>query len=129
MRPRSTRTLVVAIAAALGLGAAACSLILDKNADQCATNADCEKLGAGLVCNAGVCAATTLPDGATPDGAAPDGGTDGCVPKEPKVSREEFLNETCTDSKCVPFDNCQRVGVCPGDAALPALVDPPDGGV
>lgn len=110
----------------------ACSLILDKNKDQCATNGDCAKFGPAFTCNAGVCATTTtaldgstLPDGALPDGALPDGG---CVPKVPKTSREDFLNETCTDSTCIPFDNCARLGLC-GDAALPALVDPPDGGV
>jgi hypothetical protein len=110
----------------------ACSLILDKEKDQCASNGDCAKFGSGYTCNAGVCQKPTAStDGAVdPDGAVnPDGGDAGCTPKVPKVSREEFLNETCTDSKCIPFDNCARLGVCEGDAALPALVDPPDGGV
>ncbi len=123
---------LVAAAVVLGLGGAACSLILDSEKDQCATTADCDKLGVGLACVTGVCVASIDDggppgkDGALPDGALPDGG---CSPKEPKSSREEFLNETCTDSKCIPFDNCQRLGICGDDAGMPVLVDPPDGGV
>jgi hypothetical protein len=124
--------LLVLAAALASTSVVACSLILDKNKDQCATNGDCAKFGAGFTCNAGVCSKPTTgtdssvdPDGALPDGALPDGG---CVPKVPKSSREDFLNEACTDSTCVPFDNCARLGLC-GDATLPALVDPPDGGV
>lgn len=131
MNTHFPRKALVAAAVVLGLGGAACSLILDSEKDQCATTADCDKLGVGLACVTGVCVASAdsgLPgqDGALPDGASPDGG---CTPKEPKVSSEDFLNETCTDSKCIPFDNCTRLGLCGGDASLPALMDPPDGGV
>ena len=112
---------------------AACSLILDKNKDQCTQNGDCARFGAGYTCNAGLCATRpgVLADGAVePDGAVPDGGGEdaGCTPKTPKTTNEDFLNETCTDSKCIPFDNCARLGLCDG-GPLPALVDPPEGGV
>ena len=120
---------LVAIAVATSL--AACSLILDKSKDQCAADGDCAKFGAGFSCKAGLCGKglsdADPTDGTTrlPDGALIDGG---CLPKFPKTSPDEFLNEKCTDSKCIPFDNCARLGFCDG-GPLPTLVDPPDGGV
>jgi hypothetical protein len=129
MKSKSNWTrLVTLVAIVLAPTGVACSLILDKNKDQCTQNGDCARFGAGYSCNAGLCATRSgvLPDGATdPDGAAPDGG---CIPKTPKSSTEEFLNEPCTGSTCIPFDNCARLGLCDG-GRLPALVDPPDGGV
>jgi len=103
--------LLVALAALL----TACSLLLDKSKDQCTTSDECAQYGAGLQCIQGVCAAAAA-------GAA---GT--CAPQTPKLNNTDFLNEKCTDSKCIPFDNCARLGVCDGN--LPALVTPPDGGV
>lgn len=105
---------------------AACSAILDTNADQCSSDGDCARFS-GRVCRDGVCVlgAATLPDGAAGDGG--DAGEAGaCVPKVPS-SQDDFLNEPCTNAQCIPFDDCARTGVC--DAALPALLDPPEGGV
>jgi len=126
------RRALLAAVVVLGLAGAACSLILDSEKDQCASNADCEKLGPGLTCASGVCvsgAADGGPPGNGDSGGQADASDAACSPKEPKVSREEFLNEPCTDSRCIPYDNCQKLGLCGDDAALPALMDPPDGGV
>lgn len=131
-RPKTAKLVVPFVLAGLTMVLAACSLILDTKKDQCTVDGDCAKFGSTSKCVSGVCSNTsnTLPDGATPpndsgtDGSVlPDGG---CLPKEPKSSREDFLNETCTDSKCIPFDDCARVGLC--DGGRPPLVDPPEGG-
>lgn len=54
---RSLRRLLPLAAAALGLGAGGCSLVVDTTADQCETDADCAGIG-GRVCTAEkVCAA------------------------------------------------------------------------
>jgi hypothetical protein len=120
----------------LGVGAltAACSVLIDTEKEQCKTDADCTRFG-DAVCSVGVCVSSsaTLPDGSTPDGstppdgAAPDAGDARCTPKPPQ-SQSDFLNESCTNSQCIPFDNCARAGVCDG-GPLPPLIDPPDGGV
>lgn len=103
----------------------ACSLIVDTDADQCTSDGDCAGF-ALAVCRSGVCVSlTTIPDsGFGPDGAPLDAG---CTPKVP-VTQEDILNEPCTSSQCIDFDNCARLGMCDG-GALPALVAPPDGGV
>jgi hypothetical protein len=106
----------------------ACSLIVDTNADQCTSNTDCA--GFNAVCQEGVCVAgSTTEGGPTADGPAGDSpsNTDsGCTPKA-KATQEDFLNEPCTNSQCIPFDDCARIGTCDG-GALPPLVDPPPGG-
>lgn len=61
--PRSLRAAVVAL---LALGTpllAACSLSLNQDKDQCKRDADCEKLGAALVCRAGLCVADAASGG------------------------------------------------------------------
>ncbi len=113
------RLLFSLFGAALILGA--CTFISRTDVDQCARDSDCARFGARFACTSGVC----VSGGATLDGRAPDGG---CLPKEPKTSDPEFLNEKCTNATCIPFDNCARLGVC-DDAALPELLAPPDGGV
>lgn len=127
-RPKTAKLVVPFVLAGLTMALAACSLILDTKKDQCTVDGDCAKFGGTSKCVSGVCSqSSSLTDGsipdATTDGSLPDGA---CVPKEPKSSREDFLNETCTDSKCIPFDDCARVGLC--DGGLPPLVDPPEGG-
>lgn len=129
-RPKTAKLVVPFVLAGLTMVLAACSLILDTKKDQCTVDGDCAKFGSTSKCVSGVCSqsSTTLPDGAPSsdagtDGSLPDGA---CIPKEPKTSREDFLNEKCTDSKCIPFDDCARVGLC--DGGLPPLVDPPEGG-
>jgi hypothetical protein len=89
------------------------------------------------MCVDGVCIASGVdaaPDSSPlGDGATADGSADaGCTPKAP-VTQDDFLNEKCTNAQCLSFDNCARVGLCPGvdggDGGLPALVDPPVGGI
>lgn len=67
--PRSLRVTLVAL---LALGTplfAACSLSLNQDKDQCKRDADCGKLGASLVCRAGLCVADAT-TGAGNGGAA-----------------------------------------------------------
>lgn len=111
---------------------AACSLIVDKDKDQCASDGDCAPAGKNT-CVQGVCVpipGSNLGD-ASPDADASGGDATtnpdaGCIPKVP-VTDLDFLNEPCTTAECVPFDNCVRLKVC--DGGLPALVDPPVGGI
>jgi len=115
-----TRTL---IALAVALVTTACSLLVNTDKNQCSADSDCTRPAA---CVQGVCVLGAVnPDGgdAQSDGPTTDGG---CVPKPP-VSPDDFLNEKCTNSECIPFDNCARVGVC--DGGLPPLVTPPTGGI
>ena len=115
------------VGGAVALLLAACSLIVDKEANQCASNADCTS---GAACVDGVCVggAANAEAGADAlvEGAVEGGGDADCIPKVP-VSQEDFLNEKCTTATCIDFDNCARLGICDG-GALPALVDPPEGG-
>jgi hypothetical protein len=114
--------------------AAACSLLLNTKADQCGSDADCKKLSATAVCQVNVCVdngasteAGTVEAGSTDGSVLPDGaplGDAGCTPKVPDA-QTDYLNETCTNAVCIPFDNCARLGVC--DGSLPALIVP-DGG-
>jgi hypothetical protein len=132
----SLRTRIIA-AVVVTASLVACSLIVDKDKDQCSSTADCSPAGSAM-CIDGVCVvgggSDAANDGnAVADSQTGDGATDGaCVPKVP-VSQDDFLNEKCTNAQCIPFDNCARIGLCPGvdggDGGLPALVDPPDGGV
>ena len=103
----------------------ACSLVVDTNKDQCATDGDCHT--AGALCLDGVCLYGTDAAGMPPSEAGPADADLDCTPKVP-VSQSDFLNETCTSAQCIDFDDCARLGLC-GDAALPDLVTPPDGGV
>ena len=116
------------------LGLAACTALLNTSADQCGSDADCKKFSATAVCQVGVCVDNAASNEAgteggmvVTDGSAPDGSSnlpDGCTPKTP-VTQNDYLNETCTNATCIPFDNCARLGVC--DGSLPALIVP-DGG-
>lgn len=90
-------------------GGAACSVIVESETNQCASDADCGRFNNGSVCQSGLC---VLP------GSPPTE----CFEGQP-AKYEDFLNQ-CTDAQCIKFDNCERLGLCDG-AALPALVDPP----
>jgi hypothetical protein len=104
MRTVRTTMIVALLGAVCG-----CSFVLDKQADQCSTNADCDKFGGHPLCEAGVCVASGL-------------GPEGCV-IDPPVTQSDYLN-ACSTSKCVPFDNCKRLGICSADTSLPATQDP-----
>lgn len=95
-------------ACALLCGAVAgCSLILDNETTQCQVDADCERFGGHPYCQKGVCSEL---------------GPDNCVADEPRT-QSDYLN-ACSTSRCVPFDNCERLGLCTSDQPLPPTVDP-----
>lgn len=108
MRPQ--RRFIALISAGLLGASAACTLILDRSAEQCANDGECARFGAGSVCVANVCSAPQEKFG-QPGCLDPDGSTD-------------YLN-TCTRAECRPFDNCGLLGVCEGGTIEP--VPPPEG--
>lgn len=92
------------------LGATACNVVLDRDANQCTVDADCEKFGGLPVCESNVCVASGL-------------GPEGCVNTAAPASQADYLN-ACSTSKCVPFDNCARLGLCTDGVSLPAARTP-----
>jgi hypothetical protein len=108
---QSGRRWTGATAVAMLLASAACTALLDHGAAQCASDGDCAHFGSHPYCQEGVCVSSGL-------------GPADCfygTPQQP----EDFLNQ-CTTAQCLPFDNCQRLGLC-GDASDldAALVAPP----
>jgi hypothetical protein len=110
---RRSSSLGAAALATVLLGATAgCSLILDKKTEQCSIDSDCDHFGGHPYCQEGYCVASGL-------------GPEGCIIGTPK-SQSDYLN-ACSTSKCVAFDNCDRLGLCTAGQALPPLVDPQNG--
>jgi hypothetical protein len=103
---------VVAAVAALLSGSVACTAILDRNATQCQTDADCAHFGQQPVCQGGVCVSSGL-------------GPVGCYAGAPRTS-SQYLNQ-CSTSTCFAFDNCQRIGLCGGATDGDAALVPPPG--
>jgi hypothetical protein len=107
------------------LACGACTLLLDRNATQCHSDADCTKLGGFLpVCVSGACLESHL-------GPAPS-----CFNGAPS-SRTDFLNHCSTGflppeqdgGACLSFDDCARLGVCANVDPPPAIAPPsPDAG-
>jgi hypothetical protein len=88
---------------------AGCSIVLDKNKVQCEVDADCNLHFDGHpVCQAGVCVDLGL-------------GPQGCFLGTP-TTQSEYLN-ACSTSRCVPFNNCERLGLC-GGAMPPSAIEP-----
>ena len=58
-RARASRLVLVALSFGLSLGGSSCSLIVDREADQCETTADCAAFP-GTTCNDGVCTGATI---------------------------------------------------------------------
>jgi hypothetical protein len=108
-------------------GPAACSLLFSSSADQCSTDGDCARFAGFPVCSQGVCVARDAvhDDGSTPGDAPTTNDVDNGCPPVPPDAEIDFAN-ACTTAQCIPFDNCARLHIC-NDAALPALIDPPDG--
>ncbi len=96
-------------ACALVLGAAGCSFLVDRGETQCTTDADCVGYGGHPYCVDRVC---------VPSGLGPEG----CVTGAPQ-SQGDYLN-ACSTAACVPFDNCERLGLCAADTAAPPTMDP-----
>src|SRR5580700_8366915 len=102
----------LALAALLACGA--CTALLDRNATQCEADADCQHFGGHPYCQGGVCVASDL-------------GPANCVSAPPQQP-SDFLNQ-CSDSQCMSFDNCSRLGQCSDASEFDAgLVAPPDAG-
>lgn len=108
-RPFSRSRLRMGLLVSLLVACASCSLSVDTTATQCSTDDDCIHFGTYPLCQEGIC---------VPSGLGPPG----CFKGEPS-SEEQYFNQ-CTDSQCVPFDNCERLGLCNGQA-LPALIPKP----
>jgi hypothetical protein len=89
--------------ASLSLALPACSLLVDRG-DQCRSDADCASFTGHPICQAGVCVASGL-------------GPTGCFYGNPQ-SASEFAN-ACSAAKCLPFDNCMRLGMCQSGAPVP----------
>jgi len=105
-------TFVGALVVASVGAATGCSFALDKQTEQCTIDADCVHFGGHPYCRDSVCVASGL-------------GPEGCFAGAPK-SQTEYLN-ACSTSKCEPFSNCDRLGLCSSDIALPALTTPMTG--
>lgn len=83
-----------------------CSVLIDANADQCKSDADCAGF-ANAMCNLGQHVCVPRPPAAESD-AGSDGvpscqGKTGCYQCTPATDFE--LLTGCTDSTCIPFDN------------------------
>jgi hypothetical protein len=106
-----TGQLTMVVGALIG-ALAGCSVVLDKSKVQCEIDADCNAHFEGHpVCQEGVCVDQGL-------------GPAGCFLGTP-TTQSEYLN-ACSTSKCVPFDNCARLGLCNG-AMPPATAEPQTG--
>ena len=122
------RPFVVSLAA---LALSACSLLLDRRADQCASDSNCARFS-GTHCDllSRLCiTSSNQSDGGHPS-ASDDGGTrgdeptscvgaNGCYRCAP-TNDLQFANG-CTDSQCKPFDNKARVKNLPPDGGLTPL--------
>ncbi len=88
----------------------ACSMLVDKNAVQCHTDADCASFPEHPVCGeGGTCISSGL-------------GPPGCFYGPPQAPGD-FAN-ACTTAQCQSFDNCGRLGFCQS-GSLPDMLVPP----
>src|SRR5580698_8409499 len=93
------------------LACGACTALLDRNATQCASDDDCLRFGGHPSCQSGVCVASGL-------------GPADCFSGTPQQPAD-FLNQ-CSDSQCLSFDDCARVGDCADASDFDAgLLAPP----
>jgi len=109
MDARRTRWAATMAAATL-VTTGACSVLLDHSATQCQSDSDCAKFGEHPYCQQGVCVSSGL-------------GPADCFYGTPQQS-SDFLNQ-CTVAECLPFDNCQRLGLCNGQSNMNAPLLPP----
>ena len=96
--------LVLALSAVSG-----CSLIVERRAVQCTTDADCSTFGPHPFCIQNVCVESGL-------------GPAGCFYGTPATDLQ-YLNQCSTG--CLAFDNCARLGLCSPSAELPPLIPRP----
>jgi hypothetical protein len=109
------RRFYLTLSSILLFATAACTLLLDRSSEQCASDGECAKFAAGAICSNNTCVSGL--DGSTDGPIVPgiDGGQDGCVPIVPgsSTTNEQFLN-ACTPAACIPVDNCALIGLCDG---------------
>ncbi|HEX8793141.1 MAG TPA: hypothetical protein VF765_19490 [Polyangiaceae bacterium] len=105
-RTRWAATMAVATLVTTG----ACTVLLDHDATQCQSDSDCAKFGEHPYCQQGVCVSSGL-------------GPAGCFYGTPQQS-SDFLNQ-CSTAACLPFDNCQRLGLCNGQSNMSSPLVPP----
>jgi ABC-type phosphate transport system substrate-binding protein len=94
----------------LGMCAAACSALLDKNKVQCSSDSDCDHFGGHPYCVNSLCVASNL-------------GPEGCFFGSASTD-DEFANQ-CSTATCGSFDNCARLTLCGSDSVSPVAIDPP----
>lgn len=109
MHARWTRWTATMAAATL-VTTGACTVLLDHDATQCQSDSDCAKFGEHPFCQQGVCVSSGL-------------GPTGCFYGPPQQS-SDFLNQ-CSTAQCLPFDNCQRLGLCNGQSNMSSPLVPP----
>lgn len=111
-------------AGALVASLSCCSLVLDKNANQCSSNSDCAVFGGHPFCQSNVCVSSGL-------------GPAGCFFGQPS-HQADFANQ-CSTAAVIPFDDCGRLAACnatsaaqvflvdagaPSLGAIPPLINP-----
>jgi hypothetical protein len=96
----------------------ACSLVIDKNATQCARDPDC-RVSPYSICQAGVCVDPKSAAAGGGDGSCSD--ASGCFRCAPQ-SNTQFLN-ACSEHSCVPFDNASRLRNLGADGKLKPLLN------
>jgi ABC-type phosphate transport system substrate-binding protein len=96
------------VAASVG----ACTVLLDRNKNQCSTDDDCETaFNSRPSCQNNVCVDTGLQP-------------KDCFLGTPSTP-EEFANQCSSTATCERFDNCEKAGMCDGNTMLPPLIAPP----
>lgn len=122
-------------ALAFGLGGgllSGCSVLIDVDNKQCATNQDCEALGpafSGATCEADVCVVKSPSGGGSDAGGAPNMGVDELVCEKPEPSGEEKVKYTFAPiyiPGSEPEDTSFQIKACnPGDLECSSPVDGP----
>jgi hypothetical protein len=88
-----------------------CTFLIDADRVRCTQDTDCWKFDATFpICRDAVCVSSGL-------------GPKGCALAGGGATSDELAN-SCSQSSCIPFDNCARPGLCNGEV-LPALIEPP----
>lgn len=94
----------------------ACSVVVDRDLEQCRSDLDCAQFETGntahAVCRQGVCVNSGL-------------GPKGCFAGTPGTTID-YLN-ACTTAQSRPFENCIKLGLCPG-VPLPDATPPVSSG-
>lgn len=116
--------ILAALGICLGMAAApSCSLLVERRDTQCDRDDDC-KVFQNARCDLDQHICIPRADG----GPDADGGGDGaCIPLGPNATSVEILNNPCTDSKCVPFDD-HRLKHLGADGGLLPIPDAGGGG-